>query len=90
MTLFAANEVLQGCLLHVRDLCEAASGSLSGEGISGAAISLVKLDKGVTLTLDEFVTAQEMQAEYALGQLTALRDKVVDIVWESCTVSSHF
>ena len=30
-TLFAANEILQGCLLHVRSLCEAASGSLTGK-----------------------------------------------------------
>ena len=28
--LFTANEVLQGCLLHVRDICEAASSSITG------------------------------------------------------------
>ena len=38
-TLFSANQVLQGCLLHVRGLCEAASGSLSGEGVGKQTVS---------------------------------------------------
>ena len=30
-TLFTANEVLQGCTLHIRSLCEAASSSRTGK-----------------------------------------------------------
>ena len=55
-----------------------------GEGM--AAISLVKLDKNITVTLDEFLTLQQEQSEYALMQLNCVREKVVELVWESCAV----
>lgn len=86
-TLFMANEILQGCLVHVRKLCEAASGSLTGLGEGEHAISLVSLDKSRTLTLEEFMSMQEQQGDKALKQLNALRDKIINLVWESCAVS---
>lgn len=86
-TLFMANEILQGCLVHVRKLCEAASGSLTGLGEGEHAISLVSLDKSRTLTLEKFMSMQEQQGDKALKQLNALRDKIINLVWESCAVS---
>ena len=85
--LFIGNEILQGCLIHVRSLCEAASGSLTGVGQGESAVTLIKLDKSVTLTLKEFKDVQRDQCEHALKQLNALRDKIIDIAWESCAVS---
>lgn len=87
--LFKSNEVLLGCLLHIRSLCEAASSSTDGLGRGDAAISLVKIDSSVTLTLNEFLGGQQLQREVALKQLTALRDTVVDIVWQACVVSAQ-
>lgn len=86
-TLFCANEVLQGALVHVRSLCEAASGSLTGVGEGAAAISLVRLDKTFTPTLDQFVATQQEQGLAALAMLAALHDTVVDIVGQACGVS---
>ena len=88
-TLFKSNEVLMGCLLHVRALCEAASSSANGLGEGEAAISLVKVDHTVTLTLAQFLDSQKQQGETALKQLNALRDSVVEIVWRACVVSPH-
>ena len=85
-TLFKSNEVLLGCLLHIRSLCEAASSSSDGLGEGDAAISLIKLDSSMTLTLDEFLDTQQLQSEAALKQLNELRDRVVDIVWQACVV----
>ncbi|XP_052105827.1 dynein axonemal heavy chain 6-like isoform X2 [Mytilus californianus] len=82
--LFVANEVLQGCLIHVRSLLEAASGSRDGIGEKDSAIILIVVDRSATLTLDEFKDIQVVQAEKALGQLNTLRNKIIDIVWESC------
>ena len=86
-SLFVANEVLQGCLIHIRSLCEAASGSRTGVGKGESAISLIRLDKSLTLTLTEFKDIQTDQNALALKQLQALRDKIIDIAWESCAVS---
>lgn len=83
-TLFMANEVLQGCLVHVRSLCEAASGSLTGFGKGDSAICLAKLHKSQTLTLQEFQDVQLQQTKYAWTQLTALRETIIDIAWETC------
>ncbi|WAR20146.1 DYH6-like protein, partial [Mya arenaria] len=83
-SLFVANEVLQGCLIHIRSLCEAASGSLTGEGWGESAISLIKLDKSLTLTLEEFMDVQREQNRLAWEQLNDLRTKIIDIAWESC------
>ena len=84
--LFVANEILQGCLLHVRGLCETASSSATGYGTGDSAITLVNLDKTTTLTLKEFIDQQILAKKKALKKLAALRKKVVDIVWESCAV----
>lgn len=86
-TLFIANEILQGCLFHVRSLCELASSSHGGIGYKDNQISLVNLDKLSTFTLQEFQEIQKTQGEKALAQLNALREKIVKITWESCAVS---
>ncbi|XP_069117336.1 dynein axonemal heavy chain 6-like isoform X3 [Argopecten irradians] len=83
-SLFVANEVLQGCLIHVRSLCEAACGSNKGLGDGESAVSLISMDRGATLTLQEFKEIQEKQGKVALEKLNALRRKIIDIVWESC------
>lgn len=83
-----ANEILQGCLVHVRKLCEAASGSLTGLGEGEHAISLVSLNKTQTLTLEDFMSIQAQQGDKALKQLNALRAKIINLVWESCAVRS--
>jgi len=89
-SLFVANEVLQGCLIHVRSICEAASGSLTGTGKGDSAVSLLKLDKSLTLTLENFKHVQEEQTDFAWKQLSTIRDKIIDIAWESCAVGSSF
>lgn len=85
-----ANEVLQGCLIHIRSVCEAASGSLTGVGKGDSAISLIKLDKSLTLTLDGFKEVQLAQNDGAWKQLSTLRDKIIDIAWESCAVRIYY
>ena len=60
----------QGCLLHVRAMCEAASSSLTGHGITPeTAICLYDLDSRSTLTLKDFILAQQTQGDKALKQL---------------------
>jgi len=86
-TLFVANEVLQGCLIHVRGLCEYASSSRDGIGEGDSAIILVSLDRSKTLTLEDFKNVQFQQGKIALQQLNTFRKKIIDIVWESCAVS---
>ena len=86
--LFNSNEVLLGCLLHIRSLCETASSSTDGLGRGDAAVSLIRVDCSVTWTLTEFLDAQRLQRETALKQLTTLWDTVIDIVWQACVVSA--
>ncbi|XP_035682691.1 uncharacterized protein LOC118420091 [Branchiostoma floridae] len=86
-TLFCANDLLQRCLLHIRDLCEAASSSRTGLGESGSAILLVRLDRSQTLTLADFCRVQQDQCDRSLQQLNTLRRKVVQLVWDACAVS---
>ncbi|XP_071080158.1 dynein axonemal heavy chain 6-like [Haliotis cracherodii] len=83
-SLFVANEVLQGCLIHVRCLCQAAKGISGKELDTSSEISLVSLDRSKTLMLQDFKACQRDQGVKALQQLSALRDKVIEIVWESC------
>ena len=71
----------------MRKLCESASGSLTGLGEGEHAISLVSLDKSQTLTLEDFMSIQAQQGDKALKQLNALREKIINLVWESCAVS---
>ena len=85
--LFVANEVLQGCLLHIQSLCEAASGSLTGYGTEAAGIIFVSVDKNKTYSLSEFSEAQHEAAQRGVEKLLALRKQIVLVVWESCAVS---
>lgn len=85
--LFLANEVLQGCLLHIQSLCEAASGSLTGYGTENAGIIFVNVDKNKTYSLSEFSESQQLAAERGIEKLLALRKQIVLVVWESCAVS---
>ncbi|RUS88167.1 hypothetical protein EGW08_004064, partial [Elysia chlorotica] len=86
--LFMANEVLQGCLIHVRNLCESAR-SLVKDGDPSSIISLVELDPTVTMTLQDFETLQKGRCDRAFDQLTVLREKVIEVVWESCAVTTQ-
>ncbi|XP_041352994.1 dynein heavy chain 6, axonemal-like isoform X2 [Gigantopelta aegis] len=82
-SLFVANEVLQGCLFHVKTLCETAKGC--GKDVDGSSvISLLKHDRSKTMTLQEFTSAQVEQGKLALAQLNALRNKIIEVAWESC------
>lgn len=82
--------MLSGCLLHIRGLCELASSSLNGAGVGSSAISLVRLDSFSMLTLEQFVESQQAQRELAWTGLALLRDTVVSLVLESCTVFDTF
>ncbi|XP_035825271.1 dynein heavy chain 6, axonemal [Aplysia californica] len=82
-SLFIANEVLQGCLVHVRSLCESAR-SVFKDGDTSSIIALVDLDPVATLTLQEFEGRQKNRCDRALHQLNTLREKIIEIVWESC------
>ncbi|XP_016076637.1 PREDICTED: dynein heavy chain 14, axonemal [Miniopterus natalensis] len=77
--LLCADELLQGCLLHVKGLCEdAANPRGDAEGEDGApAVCLVKLDRSRTYSLDEFCAEQLQQATRALKQLEDIRDKAI-------------
>lgn len=84
--LFVANEILQGCLLHVQSLCEAASNSRTGYGTEDSGILFVNLDKRMTYMLSDFVQVQRVAAETGAERLLALRKHIVLVVWESCAV----
>ncbi|XP_067943512.1 dynein axonemal heavy chain 6-like [Watersipora subatra] len=84
--LFLANEVLQGCLLHVQSICEAASSSLTGYGTKDSGILLVDVDKNRTYTLSDFASIQSSASKKGSEALLALRKQIVLIVWESCAV----
>ena len=76
-------------MLHVRRLCEAAAGSLTGHSQGEAALALVQLNKSETHTLQEFVMIQGAEGDKALASLKALRKQVVAMVWEACAVSNQ-
>nr|KAI8735296.1 dynein heavy chain 6; axonemal-like [Biomphalaria glabrata] len=82
-SLFIANEVLQGCLIHVRSICESTKDVLK-DGSSSSLISLIELDPGATLNLEEFELRQKNRCDRALLQLNRLREQIIEIVWEAC------
>ncbi|KAH9496161.1 Dynein heavy chain 6, axonemal [Bulinus truncatus] len=82
-SLFIANEVLQGCLIHIRSLCESTKDVLR-DGTASTLISLVDLDPSQILTLQEFECRQKNRCDKALLQLNTLREKIIEIVWEAC------
>ena len=73
--LFYANEILQGCILQLRQLIE-----------QNENISLLRIDPGVTYSLDEFVESQLLQIDSSHHQLRYFHDAVVDIVVKTCMV----
>ena len=81
--LFCASEVLQGCLLHVRTICEDACSSSTGKG----ALSFISVSRTKTYTLDDFCDLQKKKKKKVEGELHVLYDNVVRIVFESCAVS---
>ena len=85
--LFAANEILQRCLLYIRNQCESASSSLTGKGTGDKAISLIRVDPHMVITLDGFCRLQAEQCDAAFLQLSRIRDKVMKLAWECCAVS---
>ena len=84
--LFTANEILQRCLLYIRAQCEAASSSLTGKSTGNKAISLIRVDHRMTVTLEGFCRMQAEQCDVAYFALTRIRDKVVKLAWECCAV----
>ena len=56
-------------------------------GIGDAAINLLSLDKSITYTLNDFIDIQIRQAQQAFEKITLLRNRVIELVWESCAVS---
>ncbi|XP_078399007.1 dynein axonemal heavy chain 6-like, partial [Cetorhinus maximus] len=82
--LFFADEIFQGCLYHIRALCEAASSSNGGLGTGENVIVLVKLDRMNSYSCEQFAEIQSEQREYALKQLCDLRYKIIQSVKESC------
>ena len=85
--LFAANEILQRCLLYIRNQCESASSSLTGKGTGDKAISLIRVDPHMVITLDGFCRLQAEQCDAAFLQLSRIREKVMKLAWECCAVS---
>lgn len=85
--LFTANEIFQSVLLHVRMLCERASGSRNGIGLGDYAIIMISYDPSVTMQLTEFCQQQNEQMNTALNQLLKLKEEVMNITYESCIVS---
>ncbi len=86
--LFTANEILQRCLLYIRNQCESASSSLTGKGSGDKAISLIRIDPHMTITLDGFCHLQAEQCDAAYLQLSRMRNKIMKLAWECCAVSS--
>ena len=85
-SLFSATKASQQAILLVRALCEKACSSITGVGEGEDGICLLHIDPWTTFTLKEFVDAQTRQAQDAMGKLTALRVKVLEIVKEACEV----
>ena len=84
--LFTTNEVLLGCLLHIRGMCESATLGVDFNGVRRSGISLIAVDRTMTLTLAQFEENQRRQRRLAESQLKALSEKVICLVWESCSV----
>lgn len=58
--------------------------------LGDAAINLVLLDKSMTCTLEKFISLQRAQAKKSSEQLVALKNIVIDLVFESCAVCFPF
>ena len=86
--LFTGNEVFQSVLLHVRTLCERASGSADGIGVDENAIIMIKYDLSKTHTLEEFKSVQMIQIDEALLKLQLLKEEVIQLTYISCLVSN--
>jgi hypothetical protein len=73
--------------MHVRLLCERASGSRFGVGDGSSSIIMIKHNDKVTLTLEEFCRKQVNQINHSLDQLNSFKETVMDLVYDSCIVS---
>ncbi|XP_029448950.1 dynein heavy chain 14, axonemal isoform X2 [Rhinatrema bivittatum] len=77
--LFSADELFQGCLLHMRALCEDAITTRGGP--KDSSIVLVKLgEQYCTYSLKEFCELQSRQSDEALGRLQSLRGRFVEAI----------
>jgi hypothetical protein len=88
-SLFSSHDILAGCLFHIRGLCESASDSFDNSNGSPTGISLVVVSRAATVTLTEFEEMQKKQRILSESQLRMLRDSIVDLVHESCSVSEN-
>ncbi|MBN3325639.1 DYH1B protein, partial [Atractosteus spatula] len=79
--LFFADEILQRCLIDIKELCEAASSSSGGLGYGDKVIVFVKASaQSCTYSLQKFCEVQALQRKYALSQLESLHDKVTELI----------
>ncbi|XP_066570029.1 dynein axonemal heavy chain 6 [Amia ocellicauda] len=82
--LFFADEILQRCLVQIRELCEAASDSKARSGCGNRAIVLIKagctVNKSCTYSLQSFCEAQAQQCKYAFGQLESLHGEIGEVI----------
>ena len=77
-------------LLHVRALCEKASGSKTSITLNESEITMLRYDPNLTLTLKEFNRVQENQINLALNQLRAIKAEIMDLCYVSCVVEIYF
>ncbi|MBN3302920.1 DYH14 protein, partial [Amia calva] len=79
--LFFADEILQRCLVQIRELCEAASDSKASSGCGNRAIVLIKAGcTSCTYSLQSFCEAQAQQCKYAFGQLESLHGEIGEVI----------
>uniref|UniRef100_A0A452GLL0 Uncharacterized protein n=1 Tax=Gopherus agassizii TaxID=38772 RepID=A0A452GLL0_9SAUR len=78
--LFLADELFLSCLLYIQGLCEDACNINCCKGSEDNAISLIKVDRSHTYSLDEFCEEQYQQNKEALHQLQTFREKVIKAI----------
>uniref|UniRef100_A0A8C4Y901 Dynein axonemal heavy chain 14 n=1 Tax=Gopherus evgoodei TaxID=1825980 RepID=A0A8C4Y901_9SAUR len=78
--LFLADELFLSCLLYIQGLCEDACNINCCKGSEDNAISLIKVDRSRTYSLDEFCEEQYQQNKEALHQLQTFREKVIKAI----------
>lgn len=71
-------------MLHVRDLCERASGSKTGLGEGRHAILMVKIDPNSTHSLGDFSRIQYEQIDHAFNKLKLIQQEVINLAYVSC------
>lgn len=76
--------MFQKTLLHIRNLCERASGSKTGLGMGEHAILMVKIEPNSTHSLEDFSRIQHEQIDQAYNKLKLIQQEVINLVYVSC------